>query len=69
MSTNEIRDRILEEARQQGITLTEDELNAKVLEVSQIDPEKLDRVNGGKLFNCDLVRYCWSEYRCSVFSK
>ena len=68
MDTNELKARILEEAKNQGITLTEDELNAKVLEISKMDPEKLERLSGGKLFNCDYNNLCWSEAQCIVIN-
>lgn len=67
MDTNEIRAAILEEAKKHGIVLTEDELNAKILEISKMDPEKVERLNGGGIFNCDRHDFCWSDYMC-VFS-
>lgn len=76
MNTNEIKDRIIKESRQNGITLTEDELNAKVLEASQMDPDKLERLSGGHIFHCDTSEfncdenyYCWSDYLCIAWSK
>lgn len=70
MDTNEIRERILEEARHHGLTLTEDELNAKVLEAGRLEPDKLERFNGsGGIFNCDRYNYCWSDYRCLTWNK
>ena len=70
MDTNELRARILEEAKHRGITLTEDELNAKVLEASQMDPEKIERLSGGKyVFNCDESLFCWSDFMCVTWSK
>lgn len=69
MNTNFIKDRILMEARQNGITLTEDQLNAKVLEASQIDPDTLERLSGGGLvFDCNRDHYCWSDYLCVTWN-
>lgn len=70
MDTNELKIKIKEEAEKQGITLTEDELNAKVLEVSKMDQEKLDRLNGGgAVFNCTKEYLCWEDYICAIFDR
>lgn len=70
MEANELKKRIFDEAATHGITLTEDELNAKVLEASRMDPGKLDRLNGGGRFvNCDTDLLCWSDYVCVTWNK
>ena len=69
MDTNELKKRIAAEAASHNINLTEDELNAKVLEASRIEPEKLDRLNGGWLANCDETYLCWSDYLCIAWNR
>ena len=63
MDTNELRNRILEEARKKGKILTEDEINAAVLEVCKMDREKIDRVSGGFFIDCSTIDFCQGTIR------
>lgn len=71
MNTNDLKKRISEEAQKKGISLTEDELNAKVLEASRMDSDKLERLSGGWDFVvcCDYDTFCWSDFLCITWDK
>ena len=70
MNTEEIKKKIAEESARAGMELTEDELNAKVIEFSEMDLDALERVSGGHcdIFfgDCDRNYNCWSNDYCGL---
>lgn len=70
MNKEEIKKKIAEESARAGTALTEDELNAKVIEFSEMDLDALERVSGGHCStlygNCDSTFWCWSNDLCYV---
>ena len=73
MKAVELKKKIEEESARAGIVLTEDELNAKVIEFSEMDPDALERVVGGlcSIFfgTCDRNHDCWSNEYCGLAVK
>ena len=70
MNAAEIKKKIAEESARAGKVLTEDELNAKVIEFSEMDPDSMERVSGGhcSIFfgDCDKNYNCWSDDYCGL---
>lgn len=73
MKAEEIKKKIAEKSAKSGMVLSEDELNAKVIELSEMDPDSLERVCGGhcSIFfgNCDKNHDCWSNEYCGLAVK
>ena len=70
MKAEELKKKIAEESARAGRALTEDELNAKVIEFSEMDSEALERVSGGHCSSlygsCDSTFWCWRDDLCYV---
>ena len=47
MDFEEMKKLVLDAAKEKGVTLDENELDAKLLEMSKLDPDELENVNGG----------------------
>lgn len=68
MDANKIKDMILAECERNEVKLTEDELNEKVMEATELDLDKLERLSGGSICTSrDLASACWKDYYCIFF--